>query len=48
MKLIKRLDERVISRTFERQVNELHICAAILIDLLNWAVLRRQSWHSYG
>ena len=27
---IKRLGKRVISRTFERQVNELHIRAAIL------------------
>jgi hypothetical protein len=27
---IKRLGERVMSRTFERQVNELHIRAAIL------------------
>ncbi|MDO4969369.1 MAG: IS5/IS1182 family transposase, partial [Comamonadaceae bacterium] len=26
----KRLGERVMSRTFERQVNELHIRAAIL------------------
>lgn len=26
----KRLDERVMSRTFERRVNELHIRAAIL------------------
>lgn len=30
MKCIKRLSERVMSRTFERQVNELHIRAAIL------------------
>ena len=27
---LKRLGERVMSRTFERQVNELHIRAAIL------------------
>ena len=32
MNCIKRLGERVMSRTFERQVNELHIRAAIL----NW------------
>ena len=30
MNCIKRLGERVMSRTFERQVNELHIRAAIL------------------
>ena len=30
MKCIKRLGERVMSRTFERQVNELHIRVAIL------------------
>ena len=30
MHCIKRLGERVMSRTFERQVNELHIRAAIL------------------
>ena len=30
MNCIKRLSERVMSRTFERQVNELHIRAAIL------------------
>ena len=30
MNCIKRLGERLISRTFERQVNELHIRAAIL------------------
>ncbi len=30
MHCIQRLGERVISRTFERQVNELHIPAAIL------------------
>ena len=30
MNYIKRLGERVMSRTFERQVNELHIRAAIL------------------
>ena len=30
MSCIKRLGERVMSRTFERQVNELHIRAAIL------------------
>ena len=29
MHCIKRLGERVMSRTFERQVNELHIQAAI-------------------
>lgn len=28
--LLKRLGERVMARTFERQVNELHIRAAIL------------------
>lgn len=30
MHCIKRMGERVMSRTFERQVNELHIRAAIL------------------
>ena len=30
MNCIKRLGERVMSRTFERQVNELHIRAGIL------------------
>ena len=30
MSCIKRLGERVMSRTFERQVNELHIRVAIL------------------
>lgn len=30
MNCIKRLGERLMSRTFERQVNELHIRAAIL------------------
>lgn len=30
MNCIKRLGERVMSRTFECQVNELHISAAIL------------------
>lgn len=30
MNCIKRLVERVMSRTFERQVNELHIRASIL------------------
>ena len=30
MNCIKRLGERVMSRTFERQINELHIRAAIL------------------
>ncbi len=30
MNCIKRLGERVMSRTFERQVNELHIQVAIL------------------
>ena len=30
MNCIKRLGERAMSRTFERQVNELHIRAAIL------------------
>ena len=30
MNCIKRLGERVMSRTFERQVNELHIRSAIL------------------
>lgn len=30
MHCIKRLGERVMTRTFERQVNELHIRAAIL------------------
>ena len=30
MHCIKRLGERVMSRTFEQQVNELHIRAAIL------------------
>ena len=47
MNCIKRLGERVMSRTFERQVNELHIRVAILIDLLNWADLRWQPWHSH-
>ncbi len=48
MNCIKRLGERVMSRSFERQGNELHIRAAILIDLLNWVVLRRQPRHSHG
>jgi len=30
MSCIKRLGNRVMSRTFERQINELHIRAAIL------------------
>lgn len=30
MHSIQRLGERLMSRTFERQANELHICAAIL------------------
>lgn len=30
MNSIKRLGERVMSRTFERQINDLHIRAAIL------------------
>ena len=30
MHCIKRLGERVMSRSFERQVNELHIRAAIM------------------
>jgi len=33
MSCIKRLGERVMARSFESQVNELHIRAAILIDL---------------
>jgi hypothetical protein len=42
MNCIKRLGERVMSRTFERQVNELHIRAAILNRLTNWAVRKRR------
>lgn len=45
---IKRLLERVMSRYFARQVNELHIRAGILNCLIKLAVLRRQSWHSHG
>lgn len=43
MNCIKRLGERVISRTFERQVNELHIRAAISINSQSWAALRQST-----
>lgn len=46
MNCIKRLGERVISRTFERQVNELHIRAAISINSQSWAALRQSPLHS--
>lgn len=48
MHCIKRLGERVMSRIFERQVNELHIRAAILNRLTELGRPQRQPWPSYG
>jgi hypothetical protein len=46
MHCIKRLGERVMSRTFERQVNELHIRAAILNRFTELGCPRWR-WHSH-
>lgn len=47
MNCIKRLSERVMSHSVERQVNELQVRAAILIGLLNRAARRRWLWYSH-
>ena len=46
MNCFKRLDEKVMARTFERQVAELNIRASILNNLPRWVRPRRSLLHN--